>query len=50
MEHSFRYTKFEDNDEVCGGKEKLTGGIPVLWLLNNDEVDPSWGKIARITV
>ena len=31
-------------------KEKLTGGIPVLWLLNNDEVDPPWGKIARITV
>ena len=31
-------------------KEKLAGGIPVLWLLNNDEVDPPWGKIARITV
>ena len=31
-------------------QEKLAGGIPVLWLLNNDEVDPPWGKIARITV
>ena len=31
-------------------KEKLTGGIPVLWLLNNDEVDPPWGRLARITV
>ena len=31
-------------------KEKIAGGIPVLWLLNNDEVDPPWGKIARITV
>lgn len=31
-------------------KEKLAGGIPVLWLLNNDAVDPPWGKIARITV
>lgn len=31
-------------------KEKLAGGIPVLWLLNNDEVTPPWGKIARITM
>lgn len=31
-------------------KEKLTGGIPVLWLLNNENVTPPWGKIARITV
>lgn len=31
-------------------KEKLAGGIPVLWLLNNDEVDPPWGKVARITL
>lgn len=31
-------------------KEKLAGGIPVLWLLNNDNADPPWGKIARITV
>lgn len=31
-------------------KEKLAGGIPVLWLLNNDKVDPPWGKIARITM
>lgn len=31
-------------------KEHLAGGIPVLWLLNNDKVDPPWGKIARITI
>ena len=30
--------------------EKLAGGIPVLWLLNNDEVNPPWGKVARIIV
>lgn len=31
-------------------KEKLSMGIPVLWLLNNEDVDPPWGKVARITV
>ena len=31
-------------------KEKLAGGIPVLWLLNNENADPPWGKIARITM
>ena len=31
-------------------KETLAVGIPVLWLLNNDKVDPPWGKVARITV
>ena len=31
-------------------KEKLEMGIPVLWLLNNDKVDPPWGKVARIVV
>ena len=30
--------------------EHLAGGIPVLWLINNENVTPSWGKIARITV
>ncbi len=25
-------------------------GIPVLWLLNNQEVTPPWGRIARIQV
>ena len=30
--------------------EKLAGGIQVLWLLNNEEVNPPWGKVARITV
>lgn len=29
-------------------QEHLAGGIPVLWLLNNEEVIPPWGKVARI--
>lgn len=31
-------------------REHRAGGIPVLWLLNNTEVTPPWGKVARITV
>ncbi len=31
-------------------QEKLAMGIPVLWLINNNEADPPWGKVARITV
>ncbi len=31
-------------------KEHLACGIPVLWLLNNEDVTPPWGKIARIKV
>ena len=30
--------------------ESEAGGIPVLWLINNEEVDPPWGKTARIKV
>ena len=30
--------------------ENETNGIPVLWLLNNDIVNPTWGKVARITI
>ena len=30
--------------------ESAAMGIPVLWLLNNEEVEPKWGKVARITV
>lgn len=29
-------------------KEELADNIPVLWLINNDDVTPPWGKIARI--
>ncbi len=29
--------------------EEMSMGIPVLWLLNNTEVDPPWGKVTRIT-
>ena len=31
-------------------KEHLAMGIPVLWLLNNEKVEPPWGKVARITI
>lgn len=31
-------------------QEKLAMGVPVLWLLNNEKVDPPWGKVARISV
>lgn len=31
-------------------KEQAANGIPVLWLINNNEVDPPWGKVARIRV
>lgn len=30
--------------------EELANNIPVLWLLNNEEINPPWGKIARIKV
>lgn len=30
--------------------EKIARGVPVLWLLNNEGVNPPWGKVARITV
>ena len=29
-------------------KEEAALGIPVLWLINNDKVDPPWGKVARM--
>ena len=28
--------------------EKEASGVPVLWLINNDEVQAPWGKVARI--
>jgi predicted metal-dependent peptidase len=31
-------------------QEKLAMGIPVLWLINNEAVDPPWGKVARIKI
>ena len=31
-------------------KESMANGIPVLWLINNEEVTPPWGKVARIKV
>ncbi len=29
-------------------KEDVADNIPVLWIINNNEVTPPWGKIARI--
>jgi len=31
-------------------EERLANDIPVLWLLNNEDTEPPWGKIARIKV
>ena len=28
--------------------EKVAQGIPVLWIINNEEITPPWGKIVRI--
>ena len=28
--------------------QKAANGIPVLWLVNNDAINPPWGKVARI--
>lgn len=28
--------------------ENKSNGIPVLWLLNNEDVNPPWGKVARV--
>lgn len=28
--------------------EHVTGGIPVLWIINNEKATPPWGKIARL--
>ena len=30
--------------------EKEADGIPVLWLLTTEEIEPPWGKVARISV
>ena len=29
-------------------KEAQANGIPVLWIINNNDVKPPWGKVARI--
>ena len=29
-------------------KERSAQDIPVLWVINNDQVEPPWGKVARI--
>jgi predicted metal-dependent peptidase len=31
-------------------KQEEARGIPVLWLLNNTEVTPPWGKVTRIKI
>ncbi len=31
-------------------EEECCCGIPVLWLLNNNNVVPAWGKVARIEI
>ena len=29
--------------------ESVTKGIPFLWLITNTDVEPPWGKVARLT-
>ena len=29
-------------------EESAAMGIPVLWMINNEKIDPPWGRIARI--
>ena len=31
-------------------KEIDAKGIPVLWIIDNEEVNPPWGKIVRISI
>ena len=31
-------------------KEEAAMGIPVLWLINNEEVTPNWGRVARLKI
>ncbi|MCF0127360.1 MAG: hypothetical protein HUJ70_02265 [Pseudobutyrivibrio sp.] len=31
-------------------EEEMAMGIPVLWLIINEEVNPPWGKVARVKV
>ena len=31
-------------------REKAAMGIPTLWLINNDDVTPPWGRVARIRI
>ena len=28
--------------------EEKAGGIPVLWIINNEQITPPWGKVTRI--
>lgn len=29
--------------------ERSAGGVPTMWILDNDEVEPPWGKVVRLT-
>jgi predicted metal-dependent peptidase len=31
-------------------KESVAMDIPVLWIINNEDVTPPWGKVARIKI
>lgn len=31
-------------------KEAVSNGIPVLWIIDNEEVTPPWGKVTRISL
>jgi len=58
----FRYLQKNMTEDLPGYIVIITDGydafppqkeamdVPVLWLINNDEVTPPWGKVARIKV
>ncbi len=38
---------FTDGEAVYP-EEKAAMGVPVLWLINNEEITPPWGRIVRV--
>lgn len=36
--------------EASFPEERCAMGIPTLWLINNEMVDPPWGRVARVKV
>jgi len=53
--------EFKDNDDIAGiiiltdgyadfPKESIANGVPVLWLINNEEIKPPWGLHTTIKI
>ena len=51
MKDKFPTTIIILTDGYCDfPKEEMALGIPVLWVINNNEVNPPWGSVTRIGV